>query len=599
MATLIQVQSIHKTYGPRVIFDDASVDLADDDRVGLIGRNGAGKTTLCRLILGREDLDGGQIVKSSRLRLGYLEQESPFGAEETAIEYLLRVSGKESWRCAKMAGRFHLGNAVLARSIGSLPGGYQTRVKLIAMLLAEPNFLVLDEPTNYLDLKTLMLLERFLADFSGGYLVVSHDREFLKRTCERTLEVENGRLFLFPGDVEGYIEWKDEQRQQIERFNKNVEAARKHLQRFVDRFRVRASTASRAQSKLKQLSRLHTIEIEHPMRTARIKIPPVEEKKGVALRCEDLAIGYSGREVAREIRFEIERGRHVAVLGDNGQGKTTLLRTIAGEIPALSGSFQWGHATTSGYYAQHVYAALDAGLDVRGYLVRRAAHGLVDEDILDMAGSFLFRDEELEKPLGVLSGGERARLCLAGLLLSRRPVLLLDEPTNHLDFETVEALGNALRRYAGTIFFVCHDRTFVKLLATNILEVREGRVTLFPGDYDAFVYRTEREIEEEEAAEASPPARDEGTAEKGSGDYRGRKELKSRIQRLKRRLAELDAQMAACDQEVRAIHQHFIDRPLEDAREKTARLQELGRVKAEAESEWLAAGEELERLGEA
>ena len=272
---LIRLSNIHKSFGPQVIFDDVSAIFSEGDRVGLIGRNGSGKTTLCKLILREDEPDDGKITRTPALRLSYLEQRDPYERGERVLDFLIRYTGKEDWRCGKVAGRFQLKGEILQTPIDELAGGFQTRVKLAAMLLRDPNFIVLDEPTNYLDLKTLILLERFLADFKGGYLIVSHDREFLKRTCDQTLEAALGHLTRYPGGVEAYLEYKHERRVQDESHNKNVEAKRKHLQRYVDRNRVRASTASRAQSKLKQISRLKSIEIEHSSATARIKLPQI------------------------------------------------------------------------------------------------------------------------------------------------------------------------------------------------------------------------------------------------------------------------------------------------------------------------------------
>ena len=488
MKVLLQLNNIHKSYGSRVLFDDANATFAMNQKIGVIGRNGSGKSTLCKIITGHEEADGGQIVPSGDLRLSYLEQHDAFTLEETALEFLLRYTHKESWQCAKIAWRFQLSNELLSRTIGSLPGGYRTRVKLAAMLLAEPNFLVLDEPTNYLDLKTLILVENFLQDYDGGFLLVSHDRELLKRTCEQTLEVENGALTLYPGTVQEYLVFKEERKEQAQNFNKNVQAKREQLQEFVDRFRAKASKASQARSKMKQILRLKTIETGHSLGNVHIRIPAVAARNGIALRCEDLTIGYTEKLVAKDIHLEINRGAHVAVLGDNGQGKTTFLRTIAADLLSKAGAFRWGHGQKIGYYAQHVFSSLDAPSDVVTYLTAKAAQEVTTQEILNLAGSFLFRGDDVRKKISVLSGGERARLVLAGLLLMKCNALLLDEPTNHLDFETVEALGKALKDFAGTLFFISHDRTFVNLVATEILEVNNGAVLRYPGNYEDYVW---------------------------------------------------------------------------------------------------------------
>jgi len=600
MPVLIQFSEALKSYGKQPILDDASVQFSTSDKMGLIGCNGSGKSTLCKLILGEEELDGGRLKRSSALRLGYLKQEDSFGPDETVLQFLERDSGCESWQCGKTAGRFDLKNEILEAKVVDLPGGYQTRVKLAAMLLGEPNFLVLDEPTNYLDLKTLILLELFLADFNGGFLVVSHDREFLKRTCASTLEIESGELTLFPGGIEPFLAFKAERQVEKQRRNRNVDARRKQMEDFIARNKVRASTASRAQSKMKQLDKLQKIEVEHRIRTARIKIPEIDVRRGLALRCEGLAIGYGESEVASSIRFEIQRGEKVAVLGDNGEGKTTFLRTIAGELARLEGEYSWGHGLEVAYYAQHVYSALNPGLDIYTHLDQAAAPGVERQEILRVAGSFLFSGEEVEKKISVLSGGERARVCLAGLLLGRRPVLLLDEPTNHLDFETVEALAQALAEYAGTVFFVSHDRTFVSLVASNIVDVGKGRVVLYPDTYESYVYRMEQDAAgREEAQQARQkkegPARQPG---KGGAGYQQRKQLRSSLGRLESRCRKIDGQMKKFEGELQEIHREYEENPLEYSPLKQGREKELQVEMAELELQWLDIQAEIEKIRE-
>lgn len=504
MPVLLHINKIHKAYGAATILDEATASLASNQKVGFIGRNGAGKSTLCRIITGHETPDSGTIVRNTDLRLSYLEQHNTFEPKETTVDFLMRTTGREHWECGAMAARFHIKNYMLEHSIEELAGGYQTRVKLTAMLLRDPNFLVLDEPSNYLDLSTLILLENFLKNFKGGTLVVSHDREFLKRTCTHTLEIENGRLTLYPGGIEEYFEFKEEQLAQKKAYNIGVEKQRDHLETFIARFRAKASTASRAQSKMKQLEKLKTIEIAHSLRSARIRIPQVEPKAGDALTCDKLTIGYPEKDVAKGIHLVIEKGKHVAVLGDNGEGKTTFLRTIAGDLSAKGGTFRWAVGLKIVYYAQHVFSLLKPESTIYAHLMHESDVHVTHQEVLAMAGCFLFKGEDVKKKVKVLSGGERARLVLAGLLLSKAHVLLLDEPTNHLDFETVEALGHALKKFAGTVFFVCHDRTFVNLMATNILEVKEGQIRRYPGSYEDYVYHLELMAREGGGAEQKP-----------------------------------------------------------------------------------------------
>ena len=497
---ILQLKEIHKSYGARVIFDNATVTLNSEQKAGFIGRNGAGKSPLCKIIIGQEAADDGQVIRSNNLRLSYLEQHDPFTHAETVLEFLTRYTGEEAWRCGELAARFQITNEQLGMKVKSLSGGYQTRVKLTAMFLSDPNFLILDEPSNYLDLKTLILLEEFLQDFNGGFIIVSHDREFLKKTCDHTLEAENGQLTLYPGTVAEYLTFKQEQEQQAVNYNRGVEEKRKQLQRFVDRFGATASKASQARSKMKQIEKLETIEIAEAQSTVHIRIPELPKRQGVAFRCKDLEIGYPEKLVAKGIRVDADHGARIAILGENGQGKTTFMRTIAGDLPARGGTMRWGFHCEVAYYAQHVVAALDKTQDVFTHLEKCAAHSVTRQELLAMAGSFLFKGNDVRKSISVLSGGECARLCLAGLLLMKRSILLLDEPTNHLDFETVEALGSALHKFQGTLFFISHDRTFVNMVATQILEVRNGAVAHYPGSYSDYVYRLEQQVRKELAA---------------------------------------------------------------------------------------------------
>ncbi len=598
--TLLQLSNLHKSYGANAILDDAGAAICDDHKIGVIGRNGAGKSTLCRIILGEEELDSGRISKHADLRLSYLEQKDPFKAGETVLGFLMRYSGKEDWQCGKLAGRFMLKNDLLERQIASLSGGFQTRVKLCAMLLRDPNFLILDEPTNYLDLKTLVLLENFLADYEGGFMIVSHDREFLKKTCSSTLEVENGRIVLYPGNVEAYLGYKTEQRVQAEAVNANMEIRRKQLQTFVDKNKAKASKATQAASKAKMLDRLQTIAIDNPLSSVTITMPAVETRKGTALRLTGLGIGYAERTIAGGIDLEIERGRHVAVLGDNGQGKTTFLNTIAGVLKPRAGELKWGHEIRIGYYAQHVFGAMDPQQTVQRYLEKAASSGpgptTPTQVILNMAGSFLFRGDDVLKKIDVLSGGERARLCLAGLLLAKCPVLLLDEPTNHLDFETVEALATALKDYNGTVFFTSHDRTFVSVVATQIIEVKDGKVELYPDDYAAYVYRIQQEarLDGQPAAKRADPAG--GPGGKTAIDPAARRERQEKLSKARNRLKTVERTVAALDGEKKSLLARMAQDPTRYDADATARLAVVAAQLDQEEAAWLTLNEEIESL---
>jgi len=506
----------------------------------------------------------------------------------------MRYTGREHWECGEMAAQFQIDYDRLDVLVQSLPGGYQTRVKLTAMLLKNPNFLILDEPSNYLDLSTLILLENFLQNFNGGYLVVSHDREFLKKTCEHTLEVESGKVALYPGNIEEYFEFKEEQRGQTEAYNRGIEKKRDQMQDFIDRFKAKASTATRAQSKMKQLVKLKTIEIAHELATVKINIPPVEPKTGVAFACEHLTIGYPEKIVARGISFDIDRGKRIAVLGNNGEGKSTFLKTIAGALEPKEGTFKWGTGLKVAYYAQHVFSSLNPDDDIVSHLSRESAAGVSNQDILNMAGCFLFKGDETKKKVKVLSGGERARLILAGILLSKSHVLLLDEPTNHLDFETVEALAHALQKFSGTVFFISHDRTFVNLIATGILEVKNGRIARYPGVYEDYVYHLEAVARGDVTeAQGGGDGKDSGSeAEKKTVEDHSEsaaqklRKVKSDMEKLKKKMVSTEERLKNQTHERDRLLADIRDNPFHYSKDRNEKLKVLQIRVEETEQEW-------------
>jgi ATP-binding cassette subfamily F protein 3 len=545
MGVLLQVKKASKSYGDQVLLDAADATINDDVKVGFIGRNGAGKSTLLRVLLGEEQLDRGEVTRSSKLQIGYLRQHDPFLPGESALQFLMRDSGRPDWKCGEVAGEFEIKGDYLNGPITKLSGGWQTRVKLAALLLHEPNLLLLDEPTNFLDLRTQILLEHFLRHYREACLVVSHDRAFLQSVCDHTLDLAHGKLTMFPGKVEAYLEYRREQREHEERSNAAVAAKRRHLEEFIAKNKARASTATRARSKGKQLEKLELIDVAGDEPTARIRPPQVEPRKGPALRCRDLAIGYGERRVADGIELDVEHGQRAAIVGDNGQGKTTFLRTIVDSLEPLAGEVRWGHGCQIGIYAQHVYTSLPEKQTVLEYLEYNAPSGTKAQEILDMAGALLFRGDQVKKRIAVLSGGERARLCLANLLLSKHNILVLDEPGNHLDVDTIEALADALLSYQGTVVFTSHDRHFMKRVATCIIEVRDGRVTNYRGDYDAYLYAVNREIEEgerEQATRMSQAPADVRRAPKpaAAAPRRNEREVRKEIATLEKTIARLD-----------------------------------------------------------
>lgn len=585
MAVLLQVRDAHKSYGEQVLLDGADATLSDDVKVGFIGRNGAGKSTLLRVLLGDEELDSGEVIRHPNLQIGYLRQHDPFLPGESAHDFLIRDSGQPEWKCGEVAGQFELKGQYLDGPIDKLSGGWQTRVKLAALLLHEPNLLMLDEPTNFLDLRTQILLEHFLRNFQKACLIVSHDRAFLAATCSHTLDLTRGKLTMYPGKIDGYLNYQKEQHEHLVRSNAAILAKRRDLETFIAKNKARASTATQARSKSKQLERLELTEIAADEPTACIRAPQVEPRNGAAFRCRDLAVGYGERRVAEGITLEIDHGSRAAIVGDNGQGKTTFLRTVVDSLKPLAGETKWGFGCDIGTYAQHVYTSLSDKQTVLQYLEGKAARMTKAQTILDIAGAMLFRGEAVNKPISVLSGGERARLCLAGLLLSQHNILVLDEPGNHLDVDTVEAMAQALCDYKGTVIFTTHDRHFMKRVATCVIEVRDGKVTNYGGGYDAYLYAVNKEIEEGERELASrmskPPAETlKAAAATTRAPKRDERTVRKEMSTIEKTIAKLD------DQKKKSSAQLLVTSDAKEALRLHNEVEALTTQLAEAEDKW-------------
>ncbi|MBI3831810.1 MAG: ATP-binding cassette domain-containing protein [Planctomycetes bacterium] len=594
MTTLLKLDEAYKAYGERNLLDGTSAEFQDDYKVGFIGRNGAGKSTLVRILLGEEELDKGEISRHPKLRLGYLRQHDPFHDGETVLEFLMRDTGKEDWRCGAVAGQFEIKGPFLEGPVRRLSGGWQTRVKLTAMLLHEPNFLLLDEPTNFLDLRTQLLLEDFLKEFQGGALIVSHDRAFLNATCSHTLSIARGKLTLYPGKVDAFFEFERQQRDHDERSNAVILSKRRQLETFIAKNRGHPNTASQARSKAKQLETLNVKIFDKAEKTVRMKVPDVEARSGPALICSGLSIGYGEHAVAADIAAEIEHGTRVAVVGDNGQGKTTFLRTVAASLEPLKGEMKWSFGCDIGCYAQHVYTGLPEHYTVKEYLCTEAAPNTSTQVVLDMAGSFLFRGDDVDKTIAVLSGGERARLCMAGLLLSKHTILILDEPGNHLDVETVESLADALNRYKGTVIFTSHDRSFLERMATSVIEVRDGTVTNYPGDYNAYLYRIRKEIEDgardtnKPRPAAAVPETEQSKAERKARNKRLH-ELRTQLESVERQLAKYGEKKDGLEAQL-----HAVTDPNESAKLKEEHIALVSKL-AGIEERWVTLTQQMEK----
>lgn len=490
--TLLQLQSGHKSYGPKVLFDDATFAINEGEHVGVIGPNGAGKTTLFKILVEQEHLDAGIVTRSQQLRLGYLEQESDWTISEKVEDYLEKNCLKPLWELKQFGLKLGLTEQHFQSHLKELSGGYRMRVKLLYLIGQEPNLLLLDEPTNFLDLETLLVLESFLQEYKGAFLLISHDREFLRRVTDHILEVESGDIVKFPGSLDDYFEQKQMLNEILQKQAQSQQAKRKSILDFVSRFGAKATKARQAQSRLKALEKMEVIELKAAPSHSVINIPPPISTGKIILEIENADCGYGERKILSGVSLRLERGNHLGIVGLNGAGKSTLLKSLGEQIPLLKGALKWGHQVRFSYFAQHTPEALNPDHSVFDALASAAHKEVTQQDVLNIAGSLLFSGDAVHKKVKVLSGGEKSRVALGQILLQKSPLLLLDEPTNHLDFDTVEALTSALERYEGTIVTVSHDRGFIGRVANKILEVNHGKLTLYPGTYDEYVWSLQK-----------------------------------------------------------------------------------------------------------
>lgn len=491
-ANLLQLQNGSKSYGAKNLLKQASFSINQGEHVGFIGANGTGKTTLFKILTGQEELDSGNIIKTQGLRIGYLEQESEWDTEQMIEDFLEAKCQLPMWQLKQIGEDLGLSDAHFSAKMKTLSGGYRMRVNLLRLIGQEPDLMLLDEPTNFLDLETVIVLEKFLQNYEKAYLLISHDREFLRRTTEHILELENGELIKFPGNIDDYFEQKAELEELLKNKSANLEAKKKDIQSFIDRFKAKASKAKQAQSRMKLLDKMGSIKLKDKLARARIPIPLPTKTGKDSLRLENVNLGYGTNTILSGVNFRLERGQHLGVVGFNGAGKSTLLKALAKRLEPLTGSIVYGHEVRTSYFAQHVVEDLFVNESVLENLQRAAHSEVTAQEIKKIAGALLFPGDDVHKKIHVLSGGEKSRVALGQILLKKNPVLLLDEPTNHLDFETVEALTEALANYEGTIVTVSHDRGFIASVATKILEIHHGKAEFFPGSYEEYLWSLEK-----------------------------------------------------------------------------------------------------------
>jgi ATP-binding cassette subfamily F protein 3 len=600
VSNLLQLQNGVKVYGARALFDAASFSVNQGEKVGVIGPNGAGKTTLFKILVGSESLDSGQIIRMNGLRLGYLAQEDHWSSEETVESYLSSQTMTPLWELKQLAPAFGLPLSRFTEKIASLSGGYRMRAKLLHLLASKPDLMLLDEPTNYLDLETLVVLERFLLESPSAFLLISHDREFLRRVTDHILEIEAGQMTKFAGNIDDYFEQKELLRSQLEKQAASAAAKRQEVLDFAAKFGAKATKARQVQSRLKQLDKMEVIEVRALPNSAKIRLPVPGRTPRQILRMEHVSLGYGAKTILREIDFVLEKGDHLGVVGHNGAGKSTFLKALSGELSPLGGIYARGGDVEIAYFAQHVADRLDPSETVYDAMAAEAPRETTRQEILDIAGSLLFGGDDVHKRVRVLSGGEKSRVALGRMLLKRSSLLLLDEPTNHLDFHTVEALTQALASYAGAFVIVSHDRGFVGRTASKILEIHDGRADYYPGSYNEYVWSVQKgALSQREPSNAEVHA---GSREVDAGNapaftervnYKERKKaLEKELRFSEKESIRLDALIGQLRERVLVLTEELI---ATSGMAAASKAKELGGVQAEIETAEGAYLEFLER----
>ena len=526
---MLTASGLSKSYGGRALFENASLQINRGDRIGLIGANGAGKSTLFSLILKEASPDEGTVALERSVSIGFLPQESAPSGDETVLELATNISPameeirrqlrehsdedpvhhEAMARFAELDGhslevkakRILSGLAFRDGDVGkparTLSGGWIMRAHLARLLVMEPDILMLDEPTNHLDLESLGWFQSYLSKYQGAILAISHDREFLNAICVGILEIRNRKLNRYRGNYDDYLAQKAAREEQQWAAYKNQQREIAELQRFIDRFRAKASKASQAQDRIKQLARMERIEPpERDEATVSFSFPQPKRGGQRVITLEGVRQSYGSHVVYERLDLEVERGQRTLLVGPNGAGKSTLLKILAGMLPLEAGSVTPGHNLSIGYFAQHRTEMLDVKRTVLAEAMQTQTP-VPEQTVRTILGSFLFRGDDVFKPVGVLSGGEKSRLALVKLLLNPPNFLLLDEPTTHLDMPSIDALIGALRQYEGTLFFVSHDVHFIRALASSVLHISAGKLTPYAGDYQYYLdksgSRSERE----------------------------------------------------------------------------------------------------------
>ena len=631
---ILQANKIERSFAGEVLFDNINLQVDERDRIALVGRNGAGKSTLLKILVGEEEPTSGEINKKKDVSLSYLAQDSRFESENTIYDEMLHVfddlrrtekqlrqmelemgekSGaeldklmsdydrlSENFRQAggftyeadirAILNGFKFDETMWQMKIAELSGGQNTRLALAKMLLEKPNLLVLDEPTNHLDIETIAWLENYLVNYSGALIIVSHDRYFLDKVATVTLDLTKHSLDRYVGNYSRFVELKE---QKLATEAKNYEKQQKEiaaLEDFVSRNLVRASTTKRAQSRRKQLEKMERLDKpEAGKKSANMTFQSEKTSGNVVLTVENAAIGYDGEILSEPINLNLRKMNAVAIVGPNGIGKSTFIKSIVDQIPFIKGEKRFGANVEVGYYDQ-TQSKLTPSNTVLDELWNDFK--LTPEvEIRNRLGAFLFSGDDVKKSVGMLSGGEKARLLLAKLSMENNNFLILDEPTNHLDIDSKEVLENALIDFYGTLLFVSHDRYFINRVATHVLELSESGSTLYLGDYDYYVdKKAEIEVSQIEDASTSNQAKEASPA----NDYQAQKESQKEARKLMRQIESLEAEIEELETQSQAISEQMLEtNDAEKLMEFQTELDKISHRQEEAMLEWEELSEQV------
>ncbi|MFM9017233.1 MAG: ABC-F family ATP-binding cassette domain-containing protein [Verrucomicrobiota bacterium] len=573
---MLTIANVSKSYGPRTLFAEVSLNIARTDRLGLVGANGAGKSTLFNIILGKDQPDEGLIEWERGADFGFLPQESAPVGDETILQIAtsggkLEPENDDDWdidytlepRAKKILAGLGFRESDHLKPAKTFSGGWVMRAHLARLLVSEPTLLLLDEPTNHLDLEALLWFQDYLTHYPGGLVVISHDRAFLNALCTGMIELRGQRLHEYTGNYDDFLVERDARKERQQALFKNQQREIAHLQTFVDRFGAKASMASRAKSKEKQIARLEEVAIDEPeddLKKIQFRFPQPPRSGLKVMKLERVRQAYGEHVVYEDLNYECERGQRTVLVGPNGAGKSTLLKILAGIVPINGGLREEGGNVITGYFSQNRVDNLNPKLTVLENVMelRTNENGLTEQQARGMLGAFLFRKDDVHKKVAVLSGGEKSRLALVKLLVNPPNFLLMDEPTTHLDISSIDALITALQGYEGTLLFVSHDVHFIRQIAKTVLHVHSGRLTPYAGDYGYYLEKSKAGNERAaltagftdgrpKQAEEKKPEKPKAAARPSASELR---KLKSEVAKLEQQIADLEARQASLTAEL-------------------------------------------------